>query len=118
MRRLAILLLFLLAPALARAEPPKAMATATTVATTPAAGTSTSWVHLELNDAFLRASPDNLYVESRALEKPLLAEWWFWAAVAVGAAGLVATGVILSSGGTFAPAGELGDTTTADWMRF
>ena len=33
-------------------------------------------------------------------------------------AGVVVTGVVLSSGGAFVPEGELGSSKTSDWGRF
>lgn len=84
----------------------------------PATRTSTAPIVVRFNEAFVRASEDDIAVESRKLERPIFAEWWFWSIVGVAAAGVVVSGVILSSGGTFVPDGELGNSSTSEWGRF
>lgn len=102
----------LLAAALSFAAP------AALAGTETATRTSTAPITIDFAHAFVRASGDELAVESRAVDKPLFGEWWFWGIVGVVTTGIVVSGVILSSGGTFVPDGELGNSNTSDWNRF
>lgn len=86
--------------------------------TATATRTSTAPIAIDFEHAFVRASPDELAVESRELDRPLFGEWWFWGLVGVVTTGIVVSGVILSSGGSFVPDGELGNGSTSEWNRF
>lgn len=100
----------LLAAPSAHAEPPAKAPGPTKTSTAP--------IPIRFDQAFVRARGDELSVASREADKPLFAEWWFWGAVGLVVSGVVVTGVVLSSGGTFVPDGELGNSSTADWNRF
>lgn len=80
--------------------------------------TSTAPIQIDFDRAFVRATGEDLAVESRAVDRPIFAEWWFWSLVGVVVTGVVVSGVVLSSGGTFVPDGELGNSRTSDWNRF
>lgn len=92
------------------AEPAPPVATGTTTASAAAP--------MPMNLAFVRATGDELEVASRADSRPVFGEWWFWGVVGLALTGVVVTGVVLSSGGTFVPDGELGNSRTSDWGRF
>ncbi|MCA9549358.1 MAG: hypothetical protein KC933_04935 [Myxococcales bacterium] len=92
------------------AAPQRAAGAVTTTSTTP--------IPMRFDDAFIRARGEDLVARGEGVERPILAEWWFWGLVAAAAAGVVVTGVVLSSGGAFVPEGELGSSKTSDWGRF
>lgn len=83
----------------------------------PPTRTATAPIDLDLGEAFVRARGDELLARGPEIERPLFARWWFWGLVGTLAAGVVTAGVVLSSGGTFEPEGELGTSRSSDWTR-
>lgn len=84
----------------------------------PATRTSTAPIQINFDESFVHAGPEDISVQSRGMQKPVFGEWWFWSIVGVAMSAVVVTGAVLSSGGTFVPDGELGNSNTSEWGRF
>ncbi len=80
--------------------------------------TSTAPILTNFDESFVRAGPEDIAVQSRGMQKPVFGEWWFWSVVGLAMSAVVIGGVVMSSGGTFVPDGELGNSNTRDWGRF